>query len=151
MTGDILSYINNQMSSFSKGQRRIAAYILEAYDKAAFQTAGALGKTVDVSESTVVRFAAELGFDGYPAMQKALQEVVLNRLTTVQRIEVTSERLGEQDVVTTLLQSDIEKLRNTLECVDRTAFEGAVNALLNARRIYILGVRQRLRAFWVTT
>lgn len=141
MTGDILSYINNQMSSFSKGQRRIAAYILEAYDKAAFQTAGALGKTVDVSESTVVRFAAELGFDGYPAMQKALQEVVLNRLTTVQRIEVTSERLGEQDVVTTILQSDIEKLRNTLECIDRTAFEGAVNALLNARRIYILGVR----------
>lgn len=141
MTSDILSCIHNQMSSFSKGQRRIATYILDSYDKAAFQTAGALGKTVDVSESTVVRFAAELGFDGYPSMQKALQEVVLNRLTTVQRIEVTSERLGEQDVVTTILQSDIEKLRTTLENIDREAFDGAVNALLNARRIYILGVR----------
>lgn len=141
MTSDILSCIHNQMSSFSKGQRRIAAYILESYDKAAFQTAGTLGKTVNVSESTVVRFAAELGFDGYPAMQKALQEVVLNRLTTVQRIEVATERMGEQDVVTTILQSDIEKLRTTLENIDREAFDGAVNALLNARRIYILGVR----------
>lgn len=141
MTSDILSCIHNQMSSFSKGQRRIAAYILESYDKAAFQTAGTLGKTVNVSESTVVRFAAELGFDGYPAMQKALQEVVLNRLTTVQRIEVATERMGEQDVVTTILQSDIEKLRTTLENIDREAFDGAVNALLNARRVYILGVR----------
>ena len=129
------------MSGFSKGQKRIAAYILESYDKAAFQTAGTLGRTVNVSESTVVRFAAELGYDGYPAMQKALQEMVLNRLTAVQRIEVSSERLGEQDILSTILQSDMDKLRVSMECIDRTAFAGAVDALLSARRVYILGVR----------
>ena len=141
MTADILSCIHNKMNTFSKGQKRIAAYILESYDKAAFLTAGALGKTVRVSESTVVRFAAELGYDGYPAMQKALQEMVLNRLTAVQRIEVASERMGAQDIVSTILQSDMEKLRTTQERIDRRAFSGAVGALLSARRIYILGVR----------
>lgn len=94
MTADILTNIHNKLTTFSKGQRRIATYILESYDKAAFLTAGALGKITQVSESTVVRFAAELGYDGYPAMQRALQEMVLNRLTSVQRIEVTDERLG---------------------------------------------------------
>ena len=141
MTADILSCIHNKMSGFSKGQKRIAAYILESYDKAAFQTAGTLGRTVNVSESTVVRFAAELGYDGYPAMQKALQEMVLNRLTAVQRIEVSSERLGEQDILTTILQSDMDKLRASMDSIDRTAFVGAVDALLSARRVYILGVR----------
>lgn len=141
MTADILSCIHNKMSGFSKGQKRIAAYILESYDKAAFLTAGTLGRTVNVSESTVVRFAAELGYDGYPAMQKALQEMVLNRLTAVQRIEVSSERLGEQDILSTILQSDIEKLRASMESIDRSAFAGAVDALLSARRVYILGVR----------
>ena len=141
MTADILSCIHNKMSGFSKGQKRIAAYILESYDKAAFQTAGTLGRTVNVSESTVVRFAAELGYDGYPSMQKALQEMVLNRLTAVQRIEVSSERLGEQDILSTILQSDMDKLRVSMECIDRTAFAGAVDALLSARRVYILGVR----------
>ena len=85
MTADILTNIHNKLTTFSKGQRRIATYILESYDKAAFLTAGALGKITQVSESTVVRFAAELGYDGYPAMQRALQEMVLNRLTSVQR------------------------------------------------------------------
>ena len=141
MTADILSCIHNKMSGFSKGQKRIAAYILESYDKAAFQTAGTLGRTVNVSESTVVRFAAELGYDGYPAMQKALQEMVLNRLTAVQRIEVSSERLGEQDILTTILQSDMDKLRASMDSIDRTAFVGAVDALLSARRVYILGGR----------
>lgn len=141
MTADILSCIHNKMSGFSKGQKRIAAYILESYDKAAFQTAGTLGRTVNVSESTVVRFAAELGYDGYPAMQKALQEMVLNRLTAVQRIEVSSERLREQDILSTILQSDMDKLRVSLDSIDRTAFAGAVDALLSARRVYILGVR----------
>ena len=141
MTADILSCIHNKMSGFSKGQKRIAAYILESYDKAAFQTAGTLGRTVNVSESTVVRFAAELGYDGYPAMQMELQEMVLNRLTAVQRIEVSSERLGEQDILSTILQSDMDKLRVSMECIDRTAFAGAVDALLSARRVYILGVR----------
>ena len=109
MTADILTNIHNKLTTFSKGQRRIATYILESYDKAAFLTAGALGKITQVSESTVVRFAAELGYDGYPAMQRALQEMVLNRLTSVQRIEVTDERLGEQDVVSTILQADMDR------------------------------------------
>ena len=141
MTADILTNIHNKLTTFSKGQRRIATYILESYDKAAFLTAGALGKITQVSESTVVRFAAELGYDGYPAMQRALQEMVLNRLTSVQRIEVTDERLGEQDGVSTILQADMDRLRHTNEHLDREAFSGAVEALLQARCIYVLGVR----------
>ena len=141
MNTDILSILQEKASTFSKGQRMIARYITEAYDKAAFMTANKLGKTVGVSESTVVRFAVDLGFDGYPSMQKAMQEMVLNRLTSVQRIEVAHDRIGDQDVVTTVIQSDIEKLRQTGETVDREEFREAVNAILNAKRVYILGVR----------
>ena len=141
MNDDILSVLEVQTPTFSKGQRRIAAYILESYDKAAFMTASRLGKTVGVSESTVVRFAVELGYDGYPSMQKALQEMVMNRLTSVQRIGVTNDRIGNQDVVSMVLQSDIEKLRQTNETVNREDFQAAVAAILRARRIYVLGVR----------
>ena len=104
-------------------------------------TASRLGKTVGVSESTVVRFAVELGYDGYPSMQKAMQELVLNRLTSVQRIEVANDRIGNLDVVTTVLQSDADKLRQTAEMVDREAFGEAVKAILRAKRIYVLGCR----------
>ena len=141
MANDILDILNEQQSSFSKGQRRIAQYITESYDKAAFMTANRLGKTVGVSESTVVRFAVDLGFDGYPSMQKAMQEMVLNRLTSVQRIEVANDRIGDQDVVNMVIQSDMEKLRQTGESLSREEFNAAVNAILNAKRIYILGVR----------
>ena len=141
MNTDILGIVQEKFPSFSKGQRRIAQYIIDSYDKAAFLTANKLGKTVGVSESTVVRFAVDLGFDGYPSMQKAMQEMVLNRLTSVQRIEVANDRIGDQDVVTTVLQSDIEKLRLTAENLDRADFQMAVNAILDGKRIYILGVR----------
>ena len=141
MRQDILSILKSKDSTFSKGQRRIAQYILESYDKAAFMTANALGKTVGISESTVVRFAVELGFDGYPSMQKALQEMVVNRLTAAQRIEVTNDRIGDQNVLSMVLQSDMEKLRQTGETVDQAAFEAAVNAVLDAERVYIIGVR----------
>lgn len=141
MNHDFLTLLQEKTPDFSKGQRRIAQYITEAYDKAAFMTANRLGKTVGVSESTVVRFAVDLGFDGYPSMQKAMQEMVLNRLTSVQRIEVANDRLGDQDVVTTVIRSDIEKLRQTDETVNRDAFNDAVNAILKAKRVYILGVR----------
>ena len=104
-------------------------------------TANRLGKVVGVSESTVVRFAMELGFDGYPGMQKAMQEMVVNRLTASQRIEVANDRIGDQDVVSMVLQSDADKLRQTGETVDRGEFQAAVNAILNAKRVYILGVR----------
>ena len=141
MNTDIFTLLQEKTPEFSKGQRRIAQYILEAYDKAAFMTANRLGKTVGVSESTVVRFAVDLGFDGYPSMQKAMQEMVLNRLTSVQRIEVANDRLKDQDVLSTVFHSDMEKLRQTEETVDRGEFASAVNAILKAKHIYILGVR----------
>lgn len=141
MTTDILSLLQTKAPGFSKGQRLIARYITESYDKAAFMTANKLGKTVGVSESTVVRFAVDLGFDGYPSMQKAMQAMVLNRLTSVQRIEVANDRLGDQDIVSMVIQSDIEKLRQTGETVNREEFQAAVNAILDAKRVYILGVR----------
>ncbi len=138
---DILSQLRQKTPEFSKGQRRLAQYILESYDKAAFMTAAKLGTAVGVSESTVVRFAVELGYDGYPSMQKAMQEMVVNRLTSVQRIEVAHDQIGEKDVVSMVLQSDMDKLRKTGETVDRQEFQAAVDAILKARRIYILGVR----------
>lgn len=141
MSNDILALLQAKEPTFSKGQRRIARYILESYDKAAFMTASRLGKTVGVSESTVVRFAVELGFDGYPSMQKAMQSMVVNRLTSVQRIEVANDRLGKQDVLSMVLHSDMEKLRQSAETVDRAAFNAAVNAVLDAKRVFILGVR----------
>lgn len=141
MSYDFLAILQEKEPTFSKGQKRISRYITESYDKAAFMTANCLGKTVGVSESTVVRFAVDLGFDGYPSMQKAMQEMVLNRLTAVQRIEVASNRFGDQDVVSMVLHSDMEKLRQTGEMLDREEFKAAVNAILKAKRVYILGVR----------
>ena len=141
MNNDILSILQQKAPSFSKGQRLLARYITEAYDKAAFMTASRLGKTVGVSESTVVRFAADLGYDGYPSMQKAMQEMVLNRLTSVQRLGVASDRIANQDVVSMVLQSDADKLRQTAELLDREEFKAAVDAISRAKRIYILGAR----------
>ena len=141
MNRDILALIHENMDTFSKGQKRIANYILESYDKAAFMTASKLGKRVNVSESTVVRFAAELGYDGYPSMQRSLQKMIRNRLTSVQRIEVANDRMGDQDVLDMVLQSDIDKIRLTLEEIDRESFDKAADAIVAARRIYIVGLR----------
>ena len=141
MNRDILAVIQENAPTFSKGQRKIANFILESYDKAAFMTASRLGKKVGVSESTVVRFASELGYDGYPDMQRSLQKMIRNRLTTVQRIEVTNDRLGDQDLLSMVLQSDVEKIRQTLEELDRDSFYSAVDAIVAARKIYIIGVR----------
>ena len=141
MASDILTTIHDQLRTFSKGQKLIANYILQSYDKAAFMTASRLGKTVGVSESTVVRFAVELGFDGYPSMQRTLQELVRNKLTSVQRIEVANDRIGNQDVVSTVLQADIDTLRKTSETLDRREMSASVELILQAKRIYIIGVR----------
>ena len=141
MKEDILTILEEKEPSFSKGQRRIAGYITDSYDKAAFMTASKLGKMVGVSESTVVRFAVELGFDGYPEMQKAMQEMVMNRLTSVQRIEVATDRIGNQDVLGKVLQADADKIRQTAETISRDDFQTAVDVILRARRIYVLGVR----------
>ena len=141
MPADILTHIQNGIHAFSKGQKKIASYILSNYDKAAFMTASRLGKTVGVSESTVVRFAVELGFEGYPEMQKTLQELVRNKLTSVQRIEVASDQFGNQDVVSSVLQRDANAIRMTGEALDRGQMTRAVDAILHARCIYIVGVR----------
>lgn len=141
MKDDILSILEEKEPTFSKGQRRIAAYITESYDKAAFMTANRLGKAVGVSESTVVRFAVELGFEGYPEMQKAMREMVMNRLTSVQRMEVANDQIGNQDVLTKVLQADADKIRKTSETISREDFQAAVSAILKAKRVYVLGVR----------
>lgn len=141
MNRDILTTIQSRMGTFSKGQKLIGRYILENYDKAAFMTAAKLGQTVKISESTVVRFAAELGYDGYPAMQKAMQEMIRSKLTTVQRIEVSYDRLGTQDVLEKVVQADMEKLRMSLAELSREDFSATVEAIVKAKRIYILGVR----------
>ena len=141
MSYDILSTLREKEPTFSKGQKRIARYITEDYDKAAFMTASRLGVTVGVSESTVVRFATELGYDGYPHLQRALQEMIRNKLTSVQRMEVAGDRMGGRDVLQTVLHADTDMIRVTLDEIDRDAFQGAVDALMGAKRIYILGVR----------
>ena len=138
---DLMNNIQNNLMKFSKGQRLIAKYIIEHYDKAAFLTASKLGATVGVSESTVVRFATELGYDGYPHLQRALQEMIRNKLTSVQRMEVTSDRMGDQDILRTVLTADIDKIRLTLNEIDQKSFEAVVDAILHAKNIYILGVR----------
>ncbi|MBE6589329.1 MAG: MurR/RpiR family transcriptional regulator [Ruminococcaceae bacterium] len=129
------------MPVFSKGQRSIAVYVLSHYDKAAYLTASRLGAIVGVSESTVVRFAVELGFSGYPDFQAALQKLVRNRLTSVQRMEVTNNLIGEDEVLDKVLLSDMEKIRKTLEEIDHVSFESAVSAIAEAKNIYIIGVR----------
>ena len=141
MKKDVLHTIEANMPRFSKGQKRIANYILSDYDKAAFMTASKLGVLAGVSESTVVRFAALLGYDGYPAMQKALQEMVRSKLTSIQRIRTSNDRLFNSDVVSSVLQMDMEKIRIAIDEIDRGAFNAVVDKLLEARHIYILGVR----------
>ena len=141
MAKSILHTIENNMSSFSKGQKRIAGYILENYDKAAFMTASKLGKLVGVSESTVVRFASELGYDGYPSMQRALQEMIRSRLTSTQRIQAAGDLLDREDLLGAVLQADIDKLREIVGEADRMEFDNVVKRIMQARHIYILGVR----------
>lgn len=140
MAKSVLHIIEDSMSTFSKGQKRIGRYILEHYDQAAFMTASKLGKLTEVSESTVVRFAAELGYDGYPSMQKALQEMARSRLTSTQRIQAAESIYG-QDVLSGVLQADIENLRQVALNEDRRTFDTAVNRIVGARHIYILGAR----------
>ena len=141
MTKDVLHTIQASTPDLSKGQKRIAAYILSDYDKAAFMTASKLGKLVGVSESTVVRFASQLGYDGYPAMQRALQEIVRSKLTSIQRIQASNDTLFSADVVASVLHRDMDTIRQAIEGIDRSAFETVVDKLMSARHIYILGVR----------
>lgn len=141
MQDDIISRVNQRYQEFSKGQKLLADYILNNFEKAVFYNAAKLGQVVGVSESTVSRFAVSLGYDGFYKFHKALEEVVKNKLNTVQRLEVTYDRLKEDNILKAVLQSDMENIRTTLEQVDQEAFGQAVETILNARSIYIIGVR----------
>ena len=138
---NILHTIEQNMAGFSKGQKRIADYILKNYDKAAFMTASKLGSLANVSESTVVRFATELGYDGYPSMQRTLQDMIRSRLTSTQRIQAAGERFQKQDVLGAVLQSDMDKLREVVNQANRKTFDDVVERIQNAKHIYVLGVR----------
>ena len=137
---ELLARINQTGRRLSKGQKRIAEYIVNHYDKAAFMTASKLGDKVQVSESTVVRFAIALGYDGYPALQKALQEMIRNRLTAVQRVEMTGD-MSESAVLGTVFKADMQNIRQTIEDLDEANFSRTVDALCEAERVYVVGVR----------
>lgn len=141
MEKDLFAKIEQQESKMSKGHKLIANYILSHYDKAAFMTAQKLGQKVGVSESTVVRFASEMGYEGYPALQRALQDLMRNKLTAVQRIEVTSDHMTRDNVLERVLTLDIERIRKTLEHTSLKAFNDAVDKIINCNAIYIIGAR----------
>ena len=140
-THDLTSRINECYGSLSKGQKILATYITDNYDKAVFLTAAKMGQVVGVSESTVVRFATHLGYKGYPEFQKALEEMVRNKLNSIQRMEVTYGRISQSHILETVLQSDQEKIKDTLEHIDEHAFELAVDTIIKAKHIYIVGIR----------
>ncbi|MBQ9764660.1 MAG: MurR/RpiR family transcriptional regulator [Lachnospiraceae bacterium] len=138
---ELINRIDEHRDSFSKGQRKLAEYIEMHYDKAVFLTAAKLGKAVGVSESTVVRFAMELGYDGYPKFQTALEDYVRQKLNTIQRIELASGIMSEAGVIDTVLQSDAEKIKVTLDMINKNAFDEAVATILKAKTVYIIGIR----------
>ena len=140
-TNDLSNRINESYSRLSKGQKLLATYITDNYDKAVFLTAAKLGEVVGVSESTVVRFATHLGYKGYPEFQNALEELVRNKLNSIQRMEVTYGRISQSKILESVLHSDADKINSTLEKIDQEAFEVAVNTILNAKHIYIIGIR----------
>ena len=136
---DLLVRLNKNYKTLSKGQKQLAAYITENYDRAAFITASKMGRIVGVSESTVVRFAYALGYDGYPVLQKSLQELIRNKLTSVQRIQLTGD-LQPNDVLRSVLKSDVSNIRATIDSIDNASFNAAINALLEAKKVYIVGL-----------
>lgn len=138
---DLMRLIQVKYPTLSKGQKLIAEFILKSYDKSAFMTAQALGLSVGVSESTVVRFANELGFSGYPKLQKELQELIKNKLTTVQRLELSKDFVSNADALKGVLKADIENIRATLEKINPEVFEDVLNCIFNAKKIYIIGLR----------
>ncbi|MDO5095755.1 MAG: MurR/RpiR family transcriptional regulator [Peptostreptococcaceae bacterium] len=138
---DLINLIQNEFSKLSKGQKIIAQFILSDYDKVAFMTAAKLGDTVGVSESTVVRFANALGFSGYPELQKSLQELIKTKLTTVQRVEMSKEYSNDFTTLKKVLRADIENIKGTLDDIDPDAFESAINKIIHAKKIYIVGLR----------
>ena len=141
INNELLQKIDEKYPRLSKGQKKLADYIRQEYDKAAFLTAAKMGEVVGVSESTVVRFAMTLGYKGYPEFQKALEELVRTKLNSIQRMEVTYGRISQGEILTSVLQADIEKIKLTMGSMDQEAFEMAVDTILKAKRIYVIGIR----------
>ena len=140
-TNDLISKMNELYANMSKGHKAIASYLSDHYDHEAFMTAARLGKEVGVSESTVVRFAMSLGFEGYPQFQDGLQEIVKGKLTTVEKMSVKYGKSSQSEILTSVLRADIEKIGDTLETLDPIAFEAAVDTIVEARNIYVIGIR----------
>lgn len=140
-TNKLIARIESKYSKLSKGQKRLADYVRQNYDKAVFLTAARLGEIVGVSESTVVRFATQLGYKGYPGFQKALEELVRNKLNSIQRMEVTYGRISQSEILETVLHSDIDKIKQTLSAIDHKAFNLAIDTILGAEKIYVIGIR----------
>lgn len=140
-TTDLITKINENYGKMSKGQKLLANYIIDNYDKAVFYTAAKLGEIIGVSESTVVRFASFIGYSGYPEFQQALEELVRSKLNSSDRIEITNGGIEQNGVLRTVLSSDALKIKNTMESIDEAAFENAIEAILSARRIYVVGIR----------
>ncbi|UUM13014.1 MurR/RpiR family transcriptional regulator [Proteiniclasticum sp. QWL-01] len=138
---DLMRIIQSKFTRLSKGQKMIADFILKHYDKAAFMTAAKLGQNVGVSESTVVRFAIELGYEGYPELQKSLQELVKTKLTAVQRLELTNDLVDEENALKSVLKADMENIRTTMEKVNQRTFDAFVDHIVNANKVYIIGLR----------
>jgi len=141
---DLLNRIQSNYTTLSKGQKLIADYIFENYDKVAFMTASTLGKTVGVSESTVVRFANTLGYGGYPKLQKALQESIKTKLTTVQRFEMSEDMADEKNLLKKVMNSDIDNIRKTIDELDSELLYQVVNDIRNADKVYICGLRSSM-------
>lgn len=136
---NLITKINERMPEFSKSQRLIGGFITEHYEQAAYMTALKLGNAVNVSESTVVRFAIEMGYDGYPEMQKDLQSYSKTRLTALQRLNITNHRIDPDNVIKSVLSQDIERIKSTVMMIDEDVFETAVDKILAAEKIYIFG------------
>ncbi|MDD3415091.1 MAG: MurR/RpiR family transcriptional regulator [Lachnospiraceae bacterium] len=141
MGNDLISKMNEKYSDMSKGQKALVTYISDNYDHAAFLTAAKLGKEVGVSESTVVRFATLLGYEGYPEFQKSLEEIVKGKLTSMQKMGAKYGKSSQSEILTSVLRADIEKIGDTLETLDAIAFESAVDTIIDARNIYVIGIR----------
>lgn len=139
---DVLSRISDKYNKMSKSHKAIASYISEHYDQAVFMTAARLGELLGISESTVVRFASGIGYEGYPEFQRALEECVKGKLNSVQKMDAKYGRSSQSEVLTSVITADIEKLQHTIDNLDPTAFELSVNTILEAETIYIMGLRR---------
>lgn len=137
----LVEHIESEMPKMSKGHKAIARFILSDYERAAYMTAAKIGEEAGVSESTVVRFTMELGYEGYPHFQRLLQEELKVKLTSVQRLNASRRFANDEQVLQSILESDISHLKSTLENIDPKAFRLAVETIVGAKRIFIMGLR----------